>query len=137
MTNTQNQIAAMSGLIASPTPPSSSKDAVIIAMLPLQESEGHKNEEIIVGTVAESQVLDAENQVDVVYPSGVRLTLIVSCLASSVFLVALVHDQYPTRPIPASKFLTSAQDETIIATAIPTITNQFDSLDDVGWYGSA
>ncbi|RMZ92402.1 hypothetical protein DV736_g354, partial [Chaetothyriales sp. CBS 134916] len=28
-------------------------------------------------------------------------------------------------------------DRTIIATAIPTITNQFNSLSDVGWYGSA
>jgi MFS family permease len=25
----------------------------------------------------------------------------------------------------------------IIATAIPTITNEFNSLDDIGWYGSA
>ena len=30
-----------------------------------------------------------------------------------------------------------AQDRTIIATAIPSITNDFDSLGDVGWYGSA
>lgn len=29
------------------------------------------------------------------------------------------------------------QDNTIIATAIPTITDQFKSLGDVGWYGSA
>lgn len=29
------------------------------------------------------------------------------------------------------------QDNTIIATAIPKITDQFDSLGDVGWYGSA
>lgn len=31
----------------------------------------------------------------------------------------------------------SPQDRTIIATAIPYITDQFKSLDDVGWYGSA
>lgn len=30
-----------------------------------------------------------------------------------------------------------ALDETIIATAIPKITDEFDSLNDVGWYGSA
>lgn len=29
------------------------------------------------------------------------------------------------------------QDNTIIATAIPRITTQFDSLNDVGWYASA
>ncbi|GME30030.1 MFS general substrate transporter [Neofusicoccum parvum] len=32
---------------------------------------------------------------------------------------------------------TTALDNTIIATAIPKITSVFDSLDDVGWYGSA
>jgi MFS family permease len=33
--------------------------------------------------------------------------------------------------------LTEFQDNTIIATAIPKITAQFDSLPDVGWYGSS
>lgn len=33
--------------------------------------------------------------------------------------------------------LISVQDRTIIATAIPKITDEFHSLDDVGWYGSA
>ncbi|KAJ7018830.1 major facilitator superfamily domain-containing protein [Mycena alexandri] len=51
------------------------------------------------------------------YPTGPRLVLLTLALAISVFLVAL--------------------DNTIIATVIPKITNQFDSLDDVGWYGSA
>jgi MFS family permease len=30
-----------------------------------------------------------------------------------------------------------SQDVTIITTAIPRITDQFDSLDDIGWYGSS
>ncbi|KAJ7618232.1 putative HC-toxin efflux carrier [Mycena rosella] len=51
------------------------------------------------------------------YPEGVKLVLISLALCLSVFLVAL--------------------DNTIIATAIPKITDQFKSLDDVGWYGSA
>nr|GAT55040.1 major facilitator superfamily transporter [Mycena chlorophos] len=54
---------------------------------------------------------------DIVYPEGLKLTLITIALCLAVFLVAL--------------------DNTIIATAIPKITAQFDSLDDVGWYGSA
>jgi MFS family permease len=29
------------------------------------------------------------------------------------------------------------QDNTIIATAIPTITDEFNSIDDIGWYGSS
>lgn len=32
--------------------------------------------------------------------------------------------------------LCQALDNTIITTAIPKITDEFDSLDDVGWYGS-
>jgi hypothetical protein len=51
------------------------------------------------------------------YPTGLKLNLISLALCLSVFLIAL--------------------DNTIIATAIPKITDQFNSLPDVGWYGSA
>ncbi|KAI1290513.1 MFS general substrate transporter [Xylaria venustula] len=51
------------------------------------------------------------------YPSGPKLLLISVALCLSVFLTAL--------------------DNSIIATAIPAIAKQFDSLGDVGWYGSA
>jgi hypothetical protein len=51
------------------------------------------------------------------YPRGLKLGLIILALCLSVFLVAL--------------------DNTIIATAIPKITDHFNSLGDVGWYGSA
>ncbi|KAI1266049.1 MFS general substrate transporter [Xylariaceae sp. FL1019] len=51
------------------------------------------------------------------YPKGAKLALITSSLCLSVFLMAL--------------------DNSIIATAIPSITNEFHSLPDVGWYGSA
>lgn len=51
------------------------------------------------------------------YPKGLRLVLIIFGLAMAVFLVFL--------------------DMTLIATAIPAITNQFNSLQHVGWYGSA
>lgn len=50
------------------------------------------------------------------YPTGVKLGLITLALCLSVFLMAL--------------------DNSIIATAIPKITDQFHSLPDVGWYGS-
>lgn len=52
-----------------------------------------------------------------VYPGGLELTLIMIALCLSVFCVAL--------------------DNTIISTAIPKITDQFHSLNDVGWYGSS
>ncbi|KAJ7485668.1 DHA14-like major facilitator [Mycena latifolia] len=51
------------------------------------------------------------------YPEGLKLSLITLALCLAAFVVAL--------------------DNTIIATAIPKITDQFQSLDDVGWYGSA
>jgi EmrB/QacA subfamily drug resistance transporter len=51
------------------------------------------------------------------YPSGMKLALINLALCLAVFLMAL--------------------DNAIIATAIPKITDQFHSLADVGWYGSA
>ncbi|KAK3625426.1 hypothetical protein LTR56_020429 [Elasticomyces elasticus] len=52
----------------------------------------------------------------IAYPSGAKLVLILAATALSIFLVAL--------------------DTTIVATAIPQITDDFHSLDDVGWYGS-
>jgi MFS family permease len=51
------------------------------------------------------------------YPSGFRLFGTVLALILAIFLVAL--------------------DMTIVATAIPRITDEFNSLDQVGWYGSA
>lgn len=51
------------------------------------------------------------------YPGKAQLTIIVVALCLVVFLMAL--------------------DNAIIATAIPRITDQFKSLTDVGWYGSA
>ncbi|KAK8016709.1 major facilitator superfamily transporter [Apiospora rasikravindrae] len=54
---------------------------------------------------------------DMEYPSGIKLGLIILALCLSVFLIAL--------------------DNAIIATAIPKISDEFNSLPDVGWYGSA
>lgn len=51
------------------------------------------------------------------YPGGFKLALISLALCLSVLLVAL--------------------DNSIIATAIPKITDDFHSLQDVGWYGAA
>jgi hypothetical protein len=53
---------------------------------------------------------------EIVYPTGMKLIMIIVALCLAVFLVAL--------------------DQTIIATAIPRITDRFDSVQDIGWYGS-
>lgn len=50
------------------------------------------------------------------YPKGLRLAFIIVALVMAMFLVAL--------------------DMTIVATAVPRITDDFHSLDQVGWYGA-
>ncbi|KAB8337046.1 hypothetical protein FH972_021350 [Carpinus fangiana] len=66
---------------------------------------------------AKEQTAAHEGEDDIEYPSGMKLTLVTLALCLSVFCMAL--------------------DNTIIATAIPKITDQFHSINDVGWYGSA
>lgn len=56
-----------------------------------------------------------EEQIE--YPKAMKLALIMIALCLSVFLMAL--------------------DNTIISTAIPKITDQFHSINDVGWYASS
>jgi EmrB/QacA subfamily drug resistance transporter len=65
----------------------------------------------------EAEAEEATEQDEPEYPSGAKLTIIIAALALAVFLMAL--------------------DNTIIATAIPKITDHFNSLTDVGWYGSS
>jgi EmrB/QacA subfamily drug resistance transporter len=65
----------------------------------------------------EAEAEEATEQDEPEYPTGVKLTIIIAALALAVFLMAL--------------------DNTIIATAIPKITDHFNSLTDVGWYGSS
>jgi hypothetical protein len=55
----------------------------------------------------------ATTEVEEAYPHGLKLGVLMVALCLAVFLVAL--------------------DNSIIATAIPKITEQFKSLDDVGW----
>lgn len=69
------------------------------------------------GMEAEKIQQDDEEVDDTVYPKDLQKTLITVGLALSVFCLAL--------------------DNTILATAIPRITDQFHSIDDVGWYGSS
>ncbi|TVY33835.1 Efflux pump, partial [Lachnellula subtilissima] len=56
-------------------------------------------------------------QSDHVYPSGLKLVLLMISIFVGMFLVSL--------------------DKLIISTAIPQITNEFHAANDIGWYGSA
>jgi hypothetical protein len=65
----------------------------------------------------EEQVEEEEYDPTVNHLSGLSLVSVTIALSAAVFLVAM--------------------DVNVIATAIPRITGEFRSLDDVGWYGSA
>ncbi|KAF2096360.1 DNA repair protein RAD50 [Rhizodiscina lignyota] len=67
--------------------------------------------------VEEANGADLERVESSLYPNLSQLVLILGGVALTIFLVAL--------------------DMTIVATAIPRITDEFKSLQDVGWYGSA
>ena len=68
-------------------------------------------------TVPRQKEAEPENDnTEIVYPKGVELVVIIIALCLAVLLVAL--------------------DQTIIATAIPRITDRFNSVQDIGWYGS-
>ncbi|KAM3089137.1 hypothetical protein ACMFMG_000752 [Clarireedia jacksonii] len=83
-----------------------------------QEPIGLRQEEMVkspIPNVVVSSTVDPEGEIK--YPKGIKLAVIIASLAASVFLCAL--------------------DETIIATAISRITDDFKALNDVGWYRSA
>ena len=68
------------------------------------------------GELSGTEDATSSSEASPTYPTTPRLMLILTSCALSVFLVAL--------------------DNTIISTAIPRITNEFRSLDDIAWYGS-
>jgi MFS family permease len=70
---------------------------------------------------------------DIEYPTGWTFTFIVVALVLSIFLVSLdmVGCCHPTYEESADT------PQTIVATAIPKITDEFQGLGDVAWYGSA
>lgn len=96
-----------------------------VAQLEASRHNSAKMDATTKGTLANSEKASPEadeapptlEDTTVAYPQGFKLAAIMSSAMSSVFLSSL--------------------DETIIGTAIPRITDQFDSLGDVGWYGSA
>ncbi|KAL7952597.1 putative efflux pump antibiotic resistance protein [Trichoderma compactum] len=89
-----------------------------------KEMGGDSKEEVtasepgsVVETKEDGEINVTPKEPEVVYPKGFQLTFIAIALGLSLFLVAL--------------------DMTIIATAIPKITDEFKGLDKVGWYSSA
>ena len=75
-----------------------------------------EDKEKAIEDVDQKSVEELERVESSLYPSSRKLIGILIGVGLSIFLVAL--------------------DMTIVATAIPRITDQFKSLEDVGWYGS-
>lgn len=69
------------------------------------------------------------------YPPFKVVLPIVLSICSAVFLTALVNIYSPYAIAIVAKYLN--QDRTIIGVAIPAISNEFHSFDDISWYESA
>ncbi|PQE10900.1 MFS multidrug transporter protein [Rutstroemia sp. NJR-2017a WRK4] len=78
-------------------------------------TEAEKESPELTGSSPEEAVVTRDGEDE--YITGVKLWLVLGSITLTCFLALL--------------------DTTIVATAIPRITNHFHSLDDVGWYGSA
>ncbi|KAI0378099.1 putative efflux pump [Hypomontagnella monticulosa] len=104
------------------TPPSRDQSSDSASSVELDEEPQEKIQELAKHSTAHSRNGEPMHQIQTredgtEYPTGLKLGLITLALCLSVFLMAL--------------------DNAIIATAIPKITDAFQSLPDVGWYGSA
>lgn len=65
-----------------------------------------------------------------------ELVPVFAAMALAIFILGLVsHFSYS--PSKIHLLMLKLQDNTIVGTATPTITNEFHSLTDFGWYGSA
>ncbi|PQE28116.1 Major facilitator superfamily domain general substrate transporter protein [Rutstroemia sp. NJR-2017a BBW] len=71
-----------------------------------------KSSEVTISQVPQDQSIDSENEV-----TGIKLILIHAGICMCTFIVGL--------------------DFNLIATAVPAITSHFNSIDHIGWYGSA
>lgn len=82
-----------------------------------QVTEDARRESEISQPISTKDETTTPGQDDAEYPTSFKLAMVTIALMLSVFCMAL--------------------DNTIIATAIPRITDQFHAINDVGWYGSA
>jgi hypothetical protein len=98
-----------------------------VASIPVQDVDAQS-------PVAVEASAEKDSEEETQYPEGMKLLLIMFSLYLAVFLTALVQT---TLISSMAHLLNMSQDRTIIATAVPSITDQFDSFTDIGWYGSA
>lgn len=115
-----------------------------------EESKGPVPVETPHGSKTEREPLNSEGSsasAEPEYPGPVQVALIMTCILCAIFIMSLVSSTLPpyllvgAAALHRSRFQNkppcNTQDRTIISTAIPQITDEFNSLDDIGWYGSA
>jgi hypothetical protein len=75
------------------------------------------------------------------YPTGFRMAMIVVALVLGIFLVSLdmvcFGFLYTSKQRVFELLIFPPLEQTIVATAIPKITDEFGGLEEVSWYGSA
>lgn len=99
----------------SPTTTTTTASQEDMALHQLADGSSEKHEGIVVDpTQTHASLVEEDSELQ--YPRGVRLALIVTALFASMFVVAM--------------------SQTILAAAIPTITDSFQSYDDIGWYST-
>jgi len=113
---------------------SSIQETALSIQEPLSPGASKDNlDEKLESTTAISSDTEPDNVAEQVYPSGIKLALTTLALLLAAILAGLVT----TTRTQNRLILTQSQDRSIIATAIPQITTEFNSLDDIGWYGSS
>lgn len=103
--------------------------------------DGHKAENASVTPAEASKepktAADKHEDGSADHVTGYKLAMIMVALYATVFLVALVPLAFSRSLLGPHANVMQIQDRTIIATAVPRITADFSSLDDIGWYASA
>jgi MFS family permease len=102
-----------------------------------------EKQETVSSTAGDDPVkIEEEEEDTTVYPKGIQFVMLMASFYLGVFMVSLVrriHFQGCSRNAfkKETTFWLAQQDKLIVSTAIPQITNDFKSPDDIGWYGTA
>ncbi|KAF5006013.1 hypothetical protein FDECE_7587 [Fusarium decemcellulare] len=115
------------GSVDAPSSPQVDKTSIASGPMTIADAAGSSADE-------KANAATAATSDETIYPSGLKLGLVLTSVFVSMFLVSLVGSHY-THPFGTGAKI--SQDRLIITTAIPKITDDFNSVTDIGWYGSA
>lgn len=99
-------------------------------------AENHVDSNNTASTTQVEQMSIGENgqsEDEIVYPSGAKVWFAVGALYTAFFLNGLVCYAIMVSMLKTYRI----KDLTIVAVAVPSLTNHFKSVDDIGWYSAA